>query len=64
VDRRWQTYTRANTKDGLASDDIKSLAVDTDGVLWFGTFGDGLARRDKDGQWQTFSKANTKGGMG
>src|ERR1700687_94778 len=33
---------RFTTSDGLASDQIRSLAEDSDGTLWIGTFGGGL----------------------
>ena len=37
----WTTYT---IKDGLAYDDVWSIAVGPDGALWFGTEGGGVSR--------------------
>ena len=37
----WTTYT---IKDGLAHDDVWSIAVAPDGGLWFGTEGGGVSR--------------------
>ncbi|MBI5479983.1 MAG: hypothetical protein HY906_14045 [Deltaproteobacteria bacterium] len=46
------------TADGLPSDDVRSLAVDADGVVWAGT-GAGLARRDPtSGAWRAFLGAD------
>jgi signal transduction histidine kinase/ligand-binding sensor domain-containing protein len=47
----WNTFTRTN---GLPSNNVSSLYMDQDGVLWVGTTG-GLARF-AEGQWTSYSK--------
>ena len=34
------------TKDGLAGNDVYTIYRDSDGVMWFGTYGDGISRYD------------------
>ena len=40
--------------DGLPSDDISSVFVDDEGVVWVGTFGSGLARLSGD-KWTRYT---------
>ena len=49
-----KTYT---TKDGLASNRVRSIYEDTDGVLWIGTYDGGLSRF-KDGKFFNFTTDN------
>src|SRR6185437_5046863 len=51
--------TQFQKADGLSSDYVQSLRVDTDGSLWIGTYGSGLDRF-KDGK---FSKVTTAAGL-
>jgi sugar lactone lactonase YvrE len=47
----WTSYT---VDDGLADNDVMSIAMAPDGVLWFGTWGGGVSRFD--GQtWTTYT---------
>ncbi len=48
---RWDSFTRTN---GLPSNNVLSLYIDHDAILWVGTSG-GLARLAR-GQWASFSK--------
>lgn len=57
--RSWRNYTRA---DGLASDDVRAVAIDRRGGrerLWFGT-DQGLSLWDR-GRWTHYSKADGLG---
>jgi len=47
----WTTYT---THHGLASNAVSSIAVDSDGHVWAGTFGGGVSRFDGQ-EWFTYS---------
>jgi pimeloyl-ACP methyl ester carboxylesterase len=47
----WTTYT---THHGLASNVVSSIAVDSDGHVWVGTFGGGMSRFDGQ-EWFTYS---------
>jgi pimeloyl-ACP methyl ester carboxylesterase/sugar lactone lactonase YvrE len=47
----WTTYT---TRHGLASNAVSSIAVDSDGHVWVGTFGGGVSRFDGQ-EWFTYS---------
>jgi hypothetical protein len=47
----WTTYT---THHGLASNAVSSIAVDSDGHVWLGTFGGGVSCFDGQG-WFTYS---------
>jgi hypothetical protein len=52
---------RFTMKDGLPSDDLLSVGLDTDGAVWVGSMDSGAARFDgKD--WQTFTTADGLGG--
>lgn len=46
----WTTGKVLTSRDGLAGDKVRSIFQDSDGVLWFGSEYDGLARLD-NGQW-------------
>ena len=48
----WQTYSMA---DGLAGMRIEHIAEDSEGYLWFATFGNGVSRFDGD-EFQNFTK--------
>ncbi|MFO0761690.1 MAG: two-component regulator propeller domain-containing protein [Byssovorax sp.] len=42
---------------GLLSGDVRAIAVDRGGALWFGTYGGGVSRYDpKTGAWATFTE--------
>jgi|GEM_PF-1419455 len=49
--QEWQVYTAANS--GLRSDTVTSIAIDNDGIKWFGTPA-GLARYD-DEDWTIYT---------
>lgn len=57
-DGTWTTFT---TEDGLASNDVRAIAVGPDGALWFSTqapasvYGRGVSRLAPDGTWTTFT---------
>lgn len=51
-DGRWQTYT---SRDGLADNLIRALAVADDGTVWAATANAGVSRRGRDGQWSTYA---------
>lgn len=51
--RQWRNFT---SKDGLAGDIVYSIALQENGVLWFGT-NKGLSRYDGE-SWQSFSKTD------
>jgi len=50
------TYTKFDTDDGLASNDIKSVAVDWDGRVWFGTDA-GVSVFDQ-GSWTNYTTSD------
>jgi ligand-binding sensor domain-containing protein len=39
--RRWTTYAK---NDGLPENNVRTISVGADGVVWIGTDGDGLVR--------------------
>jgi pimeloyl-ACP methyl ester carboxylesterase len=47
----WTTYT---TRHGLASNAVSSIAIDSDGHVWVGTFGGGVSRFDGQ-EWFTYN---------
>jgi ligand-binding sensor domain-containing protein len=49
-------------KNGLASDEVSTLFMATDGSLWAGTSG-GFSRRQPDGKWQNFTAQGLFGGF-
>jgi ligand-binding sensor domain-containing protein len=51
----WAIKRVLKASDGLAGEKVRSLFEDRDGVFWFGSESDGLARLDS-GHWQTFSE--------
>jgi PKD repeat protein len=61
-DDNWKTFT---TADGLASDELTYLAIDGNGLKWFGSWDAGLSVLDDDGtpfdknddQWASFDVA-------
>lgn len=53
----WQTWRMA---DGLPSDDVRAVAVDATGTLWFATPA-GLARRRPDGAWAVLTTVDGLG---
>lgn len=53
----WTTYT---TRHGLASNAVSSIAVDSDGHIWVGTFGGGVSRFD-GWEWFTYSAGHGLG---
>jgi ligand-binding sensor domain-containing protein len=55
--RRWRTYT---TADGLAGNNVWAIAIDRNGVAWFGT-DNGVSRFD-GAHWQTYTVADGLGG--
>jgi ligand-binding sensor domain-containing protein len=54
-----ETYQKYTTLDGLSSNDVRSVARDNQGNLWFGTLGGGVSRYDSTA-WRTFT---TKDGL-
>ncbi|MBC7224632.1 MAG: hypothetical protein H5T59_10245 [Anaerolineae bacterium] len=55
----WTWYTQASTGNGLASDNVLSIAVDGSGV-WVGTNGAGVSHLvPSSGQWTTFNTVNS-----
>jgi hypothetical protein len=50
----WRTYT---TADGLANNDVRAVALDGAGHLWFGTYGGGVSEFDGD-RWRTYTTAD------
>lgn len=66
----WTLFTRANTQGGLASDRVRSVALDRAGKPWFGSSSVELMSGTEggvstfDGQaWTTYTYANTRGGI-
>jgi ligand-binding sensor domain-containing protein len=53
----WQTYTN----DVPAIDQVNSLTVDHEGMVWIGTIGGGASRFDGHG-WQTYTSVDGLGG--
>jgi hypothetical protein len=53
---QWITYSTAN---GLVSNDINALAVDNNGVLWFGSRDNGISRFNGI-SWQTYNTSNSR----
>lgn len=51
---KWQKYTTAND---LIDNDVRSIAIDKNGVVWCGTIG-GISRFDRK-SWQSFTTSNT-----
>jgi ligand-binding sensor domain-containing protein len=51
----WAIKRVLKASDGLAGEKVRSLFEDRDGVFWFGSESDGLARLDS-GHWQVFSE--------
>ena len=54
VGGNWITYTTKNS--GLASDDVRAIGMDSNGIMWFGT-ANGLSRFDGK-TWTTYTTAN------
>lgn len=52
----WTTFDSSNS--GLAGDDVRRIAVDLDGNLWFGTWGSGVSKFDGS-SWITYDKDNS-----
>jgi ligand-binding sensor domain-containing protein len=53
----WSVAGTLTAADGLAGNKVRSLFQDRDGVLWFGSEYDGLARNAGSG-WQVFTEAD------
>ena len=51
-DESWKQFT---TADGLPANEVRAIAEDTSGVLWFGTDGGGVARYD-GGRWSVYTE--------
>lgn len=59
-DTRDKTKIKYTTADGLAYNQVDSIAIDSDGTVWAGTFSKGTSRFD--GQtWSTFSEPDYDG---
>jgi ligand-binding sensor domain-containing protein len=56
---RTGTTARFTARDGLPSDDVLSVLVDRDGVVWVGT-GKGMARRPKGGAFERVPAAGSR----
>jgi ligand-binding sensor domain-containing protein len=53
------TYVKHNAEDAFADNWVMAIAVDGEGVLWFGTFGSGVSRFDPltEGEaWTTYTE--------
>ena len=59
---RWDTsngtYVKYTTVDGLADDNVESVAVDLDGSKWFGTYSGGVSHFDGT-TWTTYDTSNS-----
>lgn len=55
-DGAWSVLTTASTRGGLPSDEVRSIAFDAAGGVWFGTAA-GAAHRDAGGTWRTLDVA-------
>ena len=53
----WQTYNTSNS--GLANNEVRTIAEDTAGNTWFGTWGSGISVLRADGTWQTYNTSNS-----
>ena len=52
----WTTHTsRAN----LSSEKVSAVETDAEGLLWVGSWGQGIDVRDADGQWQNLNANNS-----
>lgn len=56
----WQydqpVWTKFTSEDGLVDNRVTSIAVDIDGIVWFGTIGGGICSYDGN-EWTTFFPA-------
>lgn len=48
------SYRKFTTLDGLCDNDVRAIALDKQGVLWFGTEGSGVSSFDGE-NWHTFT---------
>ena len=56
--RTWKTYNRSNS--GLPSNTITNIAVDANGNLWLGTYGDvGVTMFDGNDKWEIYNTDNS-----
>ena len=56
--RTWKTYNRSNS--GLPSNTITSIAVDANGNLWLGTYGNvGVTMFDGKDKWEIYNTDNS-----
>jgi ligand-binding sensor domain-containing protein len=53
----WSIARVLTAKDGLAGEKVRSIFQDGDGVMWFGSEYDGVARWDGTG-WRVFTEAD------
>jgi ligand-binding sensor domain-containing protein len=53
----WTTYTPQTSP--LPYLEVTSLRVDTSGLLWIGTFGEGLATLDSNNNWTLITQSNS-----
>ncbi len=49
----WAEWITYNISDGLVSNDIYTIAIDTSGNIWFGTNGGGISVFDGENNWET-----------
>ncbi|MBT5829371.1 MAG: hypothetical protein HOH77_04165, partial [Candidatus Latescibacteria bacterium] len=54
-----QTFTTFTEQDGLASGSVASIFQDREGTFWFGTYGGGVSRFDRE----TFTDFTTQNGL-
>jgi uncharacterized repeat protein (TIGR01451 family) len=52
-----QTWTHYTTADGLAADEVRSIAIDANGNKWFGTYNGGVSKFDGI-NWTTYTTAD------
>ncbi|MEE8391039.1 MAG: two-component regulator propeller domain-containing protein, partial [Anaerolineae bacterium] len=56
-DRTDGSYVKYTTADGLADNDVRAVAIDGAGHLWFGTGGGGVSKFDGN-TWTTYTTAD------
>lgn len=52
----WTTHT---SRTNLSSEKVSAVETDAEGLLWVGSWGQGIDVRDADGQWQNLNANNS-----
>ncbi|MBN2135935.1 MAG: T9SS type A sorting domain-containing protein [Acidobacteria bacterium] len=55
---RWTQYSKANTGDGIKGYDYTCISQDSNGNMWFGTYGNGIAILTPDSTWIVLDISN------